>query len=148
MALGDTDNKKTPKVYPGLVIPRKVKRLSHFWKGAWMVFVILMLLLGLVFLLWVNTGCTMPSKGWFERIEIKAVEIEAHTRAQADTIKDEAIQAERTERLKAVANVPKDNNTGDWLETLIYILLGVSGFGVLGGRHALKKVIGAGEKSG
>ena len=93
-------------------------------------------ILVILFLVFV-AGCSMPSDGWFQRLEnatnqeLEVVrKIEVHAKSLADTIEDESIQEERRELLDAIPKPkdapPDDSPFEDW--TWIAILAGVSAF--------------------
>ena len=85
------------------------------------------------------TSCA--SSGWYERVETQIIKIEANTGASADTIKDPVIQKKRQDKIKdAETNTPKDTTFDDLIKWLIGIL-GVSIFGVTGGRHIVKMIL-------
>jgi hypothetical protein len=97
----------------------------------------LFLFFGLCFAL--ISGCTLPSPGHYKRVENKLESIRVASEKNKENtealVKNQVKGAERKEWEKAVSGVnpfeqaPKDKNSGDWVETLLYILLGMSGLG-------------------
>jgi len=92
----------------------------------------------LLFILTSN-GCTYPSPGYYERAEkdrqdmvfhIKKNELNTYATAKntgdANSIKE---LDKKHGEIPLPREIPKDQNSGDWIETLLYILLGMSGLG-------------------
>lgn len=96
-------------------------------------------------------GCTLASDGWYSRMENKAEmslfalnKIDENTRALVKNTGNETVINEWKNNLKNVRkpqDAPNDKNSGDWIETLLYILLGASGLGgVAKGANFLYKI--------
>lgn len=97
-----------------------------------------------------TSGCTLPSGGYFERnedllgsIDNSLKKNETNTKLLAENTTDEKKKAKwrkEHEEIPDPVKAPKDENSGDWIETLLYILLGNSVLGVVAkGGHALYK---------
>ena len=97
------------------------------------------LLLCLSFILMANASCTFPSEGYYARMENKAEmnlftlkKIDENTRALVlNTGNELEINAwkKRIGQIEKPVQAPGDKNSGNWIETLLYILLGMSGLG-------------------
>lgn len=101
-------------------------------------------------LLSVISACTLPSGGYYSRMEDKAENMlnvarknEKNTKLLAENTTDENKKAKWRKEYTEIPDpvkTPKDKNSGDWLETLLYILLGMSGLGGMAkGAHFLYK---------
>lgn len=101
------------------------------------------------------SGCTMPSDGWFQRIEQNVSEIREatqkaviNTSATAKAVGTAETELERERLLREVPRVPtapSDSNTADWLETVLYILTALTGatfLGTSGTRNFLGRLAG------